>query len=122
MRGGEREGEREGGSHSVQLETFKREVDVLSMVDHPNVVKLYGACLCPPNNVFICMELMVESLRDRLDRIKREHTSKQEKRKRVKKQEAREAREAREGREGREGREKGVGECQCLSSPFIPQK
>mmetsp|Transcript_15477 Transcript_15477/g.39440 ORF Transcript_15477/g.39440 Transcript_15477/m.39440 type:complete len:1066 (-) Transcript_15477:804-4001(-) len=56
-------------SHSShELEAFKREVDVLSRVKHPNIVKLHGACMCPPNNVFIVMELMKCSLRDKLDR------------------------------------------------------
>lgn len=50
-----------------QLEVFKREVDVLSRVDHANIVNLHGACMCLPNNVFIVMELMQGSLRDKLD-------------------------------------------------------
>ncbi len=48
-----------------RLESFKREVDVLSRVNHNNVVKLHGACMCPPN-VFIVMELLEGSLRDKV--------------------------------------------------------
>ena len=57
-------------SSKIQLESFKREVDVLSRVNHVNVVKLHGACMCPPN-VFIVMELMEGSLRDKLDEVGR---------------------------------------------------
>jgi hypothetical protein len=57
-------------SSGTKLESFKREVNVLARVNHTNVVKLHGACLCPPN-VFIVMELMKGSLRDKLDRVGR---------------------------------------------------
>uniref|UniRef100_A0A7S1HPR7 Protein kinase domain-containing protein n=1 Tax=Phaeocystis cordata TaxID=118079 RepID=A0A7S1HPR7_9EUKA len=61
-------------SHShtskARLESFKREVDVLSRVKHANVVKLHGACMVPPN-VFIVMELLEGSLRDKLDACRR---------------------------------------------------
>jgi len=57
-------------SSKTMLESFKREVDVLSRVKHQNVVNLHGACMCPPN-VFIVMELLKGSLRDRLDEVGR---------------------------------------------------
>ena len=53
-------------SSKTLLESFKREVDVLSRVKHQNVVRLHGASMCPPN-VFIVMELLQGSLRDHLD-------------------------------------------------------
>jgi len=57
-------------SSGTKLESFKREVDVLARVSHANVVKLHGACMCPPN-VFIVMELMSGSLREKLDQVGR---------------------------------------------------
>jgi len=53
-----------------QFESFKREVDVLARVKHNNVVTLHGACMRPPN-VFIVMEKMEMSLRDKLDEVGR---------------------------------------------------
>lgn len=60
---------RETSSRTL-LESFEREVDVLSRVKHQNVVKLHGACMCPPN-VFIVMELLTGSLRQKLDEVGR---------------------------------------------------
>ncbi len=40
-----------------ELETFLKEVAVLSRLRHRNVVQLYGACL-QPDNLFLVTELM----------------------------------------------------------------
>ncbi|KAG2431663.1 hypothetical protein HYH02_013240 [Chlamydomonas schloesseri] len=49
------------------LHSFAHEVEVLSRVDHPNVVRLLGACLDPPR-ICLVMELMQTSLHQLLHR------------------------------------------------------
>ena len=45
------------------LECFKHEVHILARCCHPNIVKLLGACLVPPQP-FLVEELMACSLKD----------------------------------------------------------
>merc|ERR1712118_628655 len=53
---------------AAHVRSFKKEVDVLSRVDHPHIVKLMGASLAPPD-VCIVEELMPNgSLHDALHR------------------------------------------------------
>lgn len=40
---------------SKEKDSIMTEIDTLSRVDHPNIVKLYGACLVNPN-VMLVME------------------------------------------------------------------
>mmetsp|Transcript_29766 Transcript_29766/g.88102 ORF Transcript_29766/g.88102 Transcript_29766/m.88102 type:complete len:943 (-) Transcript_29766:1290-4118(-) len=54
--------DRDGSSVAhCHAEAFKREVEVLCLYRHPNIVKFHGACLAPPS-VFIVEELIERSL------------------------------------------------------------
>ena len=43
------------GTHLLDaVKAFKKEIEIMKDVDHPNVVRCFGGCLKPPN-VFIVM-------------------------------------------------------------------
>jgi len=42
------------GLSAASVEEFRSEVEILRGIDHPQIVRLYGACLSPPRMAGVC--------------------------------------------------------------------
>ncbi len=51
----------------AELSSMQHELRIMSQLDHPNVIKVYGGCLRPPN-LFVVEELMERDLASSIHR------------------------------------------------------